>query len=107
MSVLSSEANIGKILILVGIVISVVSTLALFAMSIFAMYVPIFGVFTIIFGIVGILGVIYGILAYKACNKGDFHKAGIYAIISSVLPPLDIIMLAGAILCLVSKEGKK
>jgi hypothetical protein len=29
-----------------------------------------------------------------------------YAIISSLLPPLELIMLIGGILCLISKEAK-
>ena len=40
-------------------------------------------------------------------KNNNFHKAGIFAIVSSFLPPLDIIMIIGGILCLVSKESKK
>ncbi|MDI6811368.1 MAG: hypothetical protein QMD80_06830 [archaeon] len=59
-----------------------------------------------ILGLVKIVGVIVGIFAFKSTAKNEFHNAGILAIVSSLLPPLDLIMLIGGVLCLVSKEAR-
>jgi hypothetical protein len=104
---LSNEANIGKILILVGIVLHTLSLILILFMSFFGIFIQFLGWSLTIYGLVGIVGLVYGIFAYTQCSKGNFHKAGIFGIISSVLPPLDVIMLIGAVLCLISKEGKK
>lgn len=58
-------------------------------------------------GLVQIIGLIVGVYAYKAAERNDYHNAGILGIVSSVLPPLQLIMLVGGILCLVSREAKK
>ncbi len=67
-----------------------------------------FGLGNIIFilGLVQIAGLIAGVYAYKAAERNDFHNAGIFAIVSSFLLPLQLLMLAGGILCLVSREAK-
>jgi hypothetical protein len=54
-----------------------------------------------------ILGVILGILALYYTEKNEFSTAGILAAVSSVLPPLDLIMLIGGIFCLISKEANE
>ena len=66
-----------------------------------------FGGFFYLIGLVEIVGLIAGIYAYKAAERNDYHNAGILAIVSSVLPPLQLIMLVGGILCLISREAKK
>ena len=104
---LSTEAEVGKVLILIGIIFSIISTIVIFTIGLWSLIFPIFGILALIAGIIGIVGIFYGIVAYRICSKGNFNKAGIYGIISSLLPPLDLIMLLGAILCLISKEAKK
>lgn len=108
---LSTEAKIGKILILVSIIMDIVIVISISTFSPIhrmMMVVPFFfsGLFLII-GAVSLLGLIVGIYALKATKEKEFHRAGGLAIISCLLPPLDIIMLIGGILCLISKEGKK
>lgn len=113
---MSTEAKIGKILVLIGIIIQVISIATVFAIGSGMMGygygmmnwsgVSFGGLFFVI-GLIEIAGVIAGIYAYKAAERGDFHNAGILAIVSSVLPPLQLIMLVGGILCLVSREAKK
>ncbi len=66
-----------------------------------------FGGLFLILGLVQVAGLIVGIYAYKAAQENDFHRAGTLGIVSSVLPPLQLIILAGGILCLLSREAKK
>ena len=112
---LSTEAKIGKILILVSLILGIVGLLGMFvgfsSIALFPMrYMrgfPLFAGFILVFvAIIKILGLIIGFMALSSTNLKNFNKAGMYAIISSLLPPLDIIMLIGGILCLISKEAK-
>jgi ABC-type multidrug transport system permease subunit len=108
---LSTGAKIGKILILIGIVLGIVSAIIIFTISsfgfVFGQFSKLFGVFTVLLGLTKTVGVTVGIYAYKSASNKEFHNAGILAIVSSLLPPLDLIMLIGGILCLVSKEAGK
>ena len=122
---LSTEARIGKVLILIGIIFQIIGIAAVFTIGSGMMGywgVPNygygmmnwggmmgygFGGFFYLIGLVEIVGLIAGIYAYKAAERNDYHNAGILAIVSSVLPPLQLIMLVGGILCLISREAKK
>jgi ABC-type dipeptide/oligopeptide/nickel transport system permease subunit len=53
------------------------------------------------------IGVILGIIALYYSGKNELTMAGILATISSVLPPIDLIMLIGGIFCLISKEANE
>ncbi|KYC45826.1 MAG: hypothetical protein APG12_00806 [Candidatus Methanofastidiosum methylothiophilum] len=111
---LSTEAKIGKILILVSLILGIVGVLGMLvgftSVALFPlryMRFPIFaGFFFVIAAVVKILGLIIGFMALSSTTLKNFNKAGMYAIISSLLPPLDLIMLIGGILCLISKEAK-
>jgi hypothetical protein len=48
-----------------------------------------------------------GVVALYYANKKDFSRAGIFAVISCILPPLDLIMLIGGIFCLICREGNE
>lgn len=116
---LSAEANIGKILILIGIIIQAIGVAAVLAIGsgmmgywgmmswAGGMMGSYFGGMFYALGLVQIIGLIVGVYAYKAAERNDFHNAGVLAIVSSVIPPLQLIMLVGGILCLASREGKK
>lgn len=112
---LSAEAKIGKILILVSLILGLVGLLGIIlGFSFRALYpfsfirgIPLFaGFFLMLTTIVKIIGLLVGYMALASTNNKDFSKAGLYAIISSLLPPLDLIMLIGGIICLLSKEAK-
>jgi hypothetical protein len=114
---MSPEAKIGKILILVSVVIGILALIILGAATIlirptgslsgfgFMMVIP----FWILVSILALksVGVILGIIALYYCGKNEFTTAGIFATISSVLPPIDLIMFIGGIFCLISKEADK
>lgn len=119
---LSTEAKIGKILILIGIIFQIVGIAAVFTvgsgmMGYWGMMnygygmmnwngMSFGGLFYLV-GLIQIAGLIAGIYAYKAAERNDYHNAGILAVVSSLLPPLQLIILVGGILCLASREAKK
>jgi len=114
---ISTEAKIGKILILVAIVLGllIVIVLSVIAAIIYSagsisglgasMTIPLLIIVPLI--VLKVVGLIIGFVALSSTEKKDFNRAGILAIISSVLPPLDLIMLIGGIFCLVSKEANQ
>lgn len=112
---LSTEAKIGKILILVSLILGVLGLLgmlmgfgfrALFPMS-FMRGVPLFAGFLLMAtAVIKVLGLIVGYMALASTEVKNYNRAGVLAIISSLLPPLDLIMLIGGILCIISKESK-
>ncbi len=119
---LSAEANAGRMLILIGIILQILGIAAVFSLFLLDYYgltgveksgrivlITGFGSGNIIFiiGMIQIAGLIAGVYAYKAAERGDFHSAGILSIVSSFLPPLQLFMLAGGILCLVSGESER
>ena len=114
---ISTEAKIGKILILVAIVLGllVIIVLSVIAAIIYtagsisglgaSMTIPLLIIIPLL--VLKVIGLIIGFFALSSTEKKDFNRAGILAIISSVLPPLDLIMLIGGIFCLVSKEANQ
>jgi len=114
---ISAEAKIGKILILVSLILGILMLLflgvlggimytagSLFALNIsltipLLILVPLF--------LVKIIGLIMGFFALQAAENRYFSRAGIFAIISCVIPPLDLVMLIGGIFCLVSREANE
>ena len=112
---LSTEAKIGKILILISLILGIVGILGILAgftsVALFPLrYMrdfPLFAGFLIVItAVIKILGLAIGFMALSSTKLKNFNKAGIYAIISSFLPPIDLMMLIGGILCLISKEAK-
>jgi hypothetical protein len=114
---LSSEAKIGKILILIGVIINILAVIMLgivtwiiwtsgevlgFGIS---MIIPVWIITAVM--VFKIAGLLVGILALYYTGRNDFSKAGIFAVVSCILPPLDLIMLIGGIFCLVSREANE
>ncbi|MCQ8893165.1 MAG: hypothetical protein NQU46_00800 [Methanolinea sp.] len=114
---ISSEAKVGKILVLVSLVLGILVLIFLgvlggviysagkFEALSVNLDIPLAFLVAILF-LKGI-GLVVGFFALHATEKRDFNRAGIFAIISSVLPPLDLIMLIGGIFCLVSREANE
>jgi hypothetical protein len=114
---ISTEAKVGKILILVAIVLGLlmVIVLSVAAAIIYSagsisgfgasMTIPLLIIIPIL--VLKVIGLIIGFFALSSTEKKDFNRAGILAIISSVLPPVDLIMLIGGIFCLVSREANQ
>lgn len=112
---LSAEAKIGKILILVAVILDILAVIILgFVTAVVWSVGQVTG-----FGIIMTLpqwilvtlftlklaGMAMGITALYYAGKDDFSRAGIFAVVSCVLPPLDLIVLIGGIFCLISREA--
>jgi len=118
------EAKAGKVLIFIGVILSVISFPILFFIGASLVLVSFgtlsgfqqfliagldsytMGLIFIMLGIISIIGLILKIMAYRqASQKENFHNAGVYGIVASFVPPLEIVTLIGGILCWVSKEA--
>ena len=113
---LSSEASVGRIFLLVGFIMGIISSAVMLivggGMSAFLATsgetapAMIIGVIYLVLGIILLVGTIITIFAYKAASNREFHQAGVLGIIGAIVGGLNIFSLVGAILCLVSKEAK-
>lgn len=114
---LSTEAKIGKILVLIAFILKIIGIISILGLSAMGSYGMMLaqvglGVEAMWMGVVAgmiILGLIGIFLVWKAFDKmaaKDFHGAAIFALIAAFLPPLDIIVLIGAILLFISPEAK-
>jgi hypothetical protein len=112
---LSAEAKIGKILVLVAVILSilVIIVLGFIAGIVWSVgQVTGFGIMMslpqwIIIALLSLklAGTAMGIVALYYAGRDDFSRAGIFAVVSCVLPPVDLIMLIGGIFCLISREA--
>jgi ABC-type dipeptide/oligopeptide/nickel transport system permease component len=112
---LSAEAKIGKILILVAVILSilVIIVLGFIAGIVWSVgQVTGFGIMMslpqwilIALIILKLAGTAMGIVALYYAGRDDFSRAGIFAVVSCVLPPLDLVMLIGGIFCLIGREA--
>jgi len=121
---ISTDAKAGKILIFIGVILNIISFPILFVLGtalvlvsfgalsgfqqfmIFGLDFYTMGLIYIILGIISVIGLILKIMAYRqASQKENFHNAGVYGIVASFIPPLDVVTLIGGILCWVSKEA--
>jgi len=109
---LSTEAKIGRVLILVGIILDIVSTFMIFQFGFYGSGIGLtlsglFGRFAVILGVINLLGLALDIYAFRLSSTGNFYRAGICAVVASLLPPRDVIVLIGGLLCLISEEASR
>ena len=114
---MSSEAKIGRILILVSVIIGIITVIILGSLVVLVwpsggmnvlgimMLIPLWILAALV--ILKLAGLALGITALYYTGKGELTMAGILAAVSSVLPPLDLIMLIGGIFCLISREANE
>ncbi|HUR62874.1 MAG TPA: hypothetical protein VM241_00170 [Candidatus Thermoplasmatota archaeon] len=107
----------GTILLLVGGILQAVGAVVLVLYgAFFAALVnksdaptPIPALFTwalVALGAVGAIGCLPTFLAYGRAKAGDPQGAFVRGLVGSLLPPLQVVTLIGAILCKVSPEGE-
>jgi hypothetical protein len=68
-----------------------------------------FGVFLWFYGIFGVLaaaGSVCGFVAWRKAARDDLHGAFVWGLVGSLLPPLNIVSLLGAIFAKVCPEGE-
>lgn len=107
---ISTEAKIGKILIFIAIIIGIIQLIAIGVVGSIGLsfFLPAWiGGIVIIIALVKVVGIIIGIIAFRSAENGDYRQAGILAIIASFIPPLDVIMIIGGIVCLIAPEASE
>lgn len=114
---LSTEATIGKVLILVGFLLKVVGAIAIFGgivpISEVSMTLGIAPFTWVLAGALtayGLLAVAGIIVLWKGMTKfksKDYQGVAIFALVAAFLPPIGALELIGAILLLISPENKK
>lgn len=109
----SSGAEIGRLLVLIDIIIGILLLIAM--ASLFAsieklsIVGPIPGLtysLLTFYAVADAMGLILAVWGIKEASAGDFRRGWIYSLVASFLPPFRIIMFIGAILMMVSPEGK-
>lgn len=58
------------------------------------------------FGLLMAVGTVFGFTAHARATRGEAHGAWIHGLVASLLPPLQVVLLLGAIFVLVSPEGE-
>ena len=107
----------GTILLLVGAILHAIGTLALAGLGIvYIMLEGADGGGPRLFAFMGYVylglaaltavGTVFGFLAHAKASRGDAHGGWVNGLVASLLPPLQVITLLGAIFCLVSPEGE-
>lgn len=115
---ISGEAKVGKILMLIGLIMGIFGAIVCIILGAVILAfstselveqtgLSLFGGFYLVWGILMAIGAVLTIIAYKKASENNFHKAGILALIGSLIPPLNLFGLIGAILCMLSKEAKE
>ena len=112
---LSTEAMVGKVLVLVGFVLKIIGAIVIFggivpisSVSMTFGMAPFAWVLTGALTAFGLLAVAGIIVLWKGMGKfksKDFQGAAIFALVSAFLPPVGL-ELVGAILLLISPEVK-
>ena len=112
MARLSTEAQVGKILVLIGIILGVIGLAVIFiagtaGLLLIAGLPEIFAGLIYLVALVGVIGLVLPFLAYRKASEGRIHEAGVFALIAAFVPPLQLLPLIASILLLVSPEAKK
>jgi hypothetical protein len=108
---LSSEAKIGKIVLIVSLVLSIIGViLIILAGTVVAKVLQgLPGLFVeglYILALVKSIGIVLGFVSLYSTTVDRWRRAGIIALISCILPPLDLLMLVSGLFCLFSPEAK-
>ncbi len=111
MTGLSTEAKIGKVVVLISIILSIIAIIVVLFVGTFALDmllampgIWVTGIFVV--ALVKVIGVALGVLSLQMTTENRWKRAGIYALIASVVPPLDLLMLLGGIFFLTSPEAR-
>ena len=114
----SGMLKAGTILLLIGAIMHMIGAFFLIIFSVFmiglgsafeddsgeVLFPVLFGLFYLLFGVVLAVGGFFGFSAWKQAKANQLHSAWIRGLVSSLLPPLQLITLLGAIFILVSPE---
>ncbi|MFA7153429.1 MAG: hypothetical protein WC072_06525, partial [Methanoregulaceae archaeon] len=109
---LSTEARIGEILLAIGIVLSFIALVHLILYGALPFTTRFFPTHLIAgylhaVALVKCAGILTAITGLFSARRRRFQKAGILAVIATLLPPLDIVFFLAGLLLLASPEGRK
>ena len=106
----------GTILLLVGAILHAVGAVLLVGFSLFffalgsrfeeGQPLGFMGAFYLGFGLLMAVGTVFAFTAHARATRGEAHGAWIHGLVASLLPPLQVVTLLGAIFVLVSPEGE-
>lgn len=115
----SGMYNAATILLLVGAILQAVGALFFVGMGVFMGAVfdsvgeevgrgPgwIVGGLYIAMGLLAAVGAVFGFLAHRDARRGDAHGAFVLGLVAALLPPVQLLLLLGAIFAKVSPEGE-
>ncbi len=99
------EVKIARVLITISVILGLFVVVTLLAIGIggLAGRTGIPGTFpagVLLLAAVKTAGTGFGLAAYRTIARGDLRKAGRYALVASLLPPLDLIALFAGLLAL-------
>ena len=106
------EVKIARFLITISVIFGLFAVVTLLAIGIggFAGRTGIPGTSpagALLLAAVKAVGTGFGLAAYRTITRGDLRRAGRYALVASLLPPLDLIALfAGLLALLPHREGE-
>jgi len=108
---LSSEAKIGKIVLIVSLILSIIGVIVviLAGQLVAKMLQGLPGLFVAglyMLALVKIAGIILGFFSLHSTTTGHWRRAGILSLVSCILPPLDLLMLVSGLFFLFSPEAK-
>jgi len=109
---LSIEAKIGEILLAIGIVLSFIALLYLIlygALPFSTRFFPVHliaGFFHLVV-LVKCAGIITAIAGLLSAKHRRFQKAGVLAVVATLLPPIDLVFFLAGLLLLISPEARK
>ena len=108
---LSSEAKIGKIVLIVSLILSILGVIIIILAGRLVAKVlqglpGLFVAGLYILALVKIAGIILGFFSLHSTTTAHWRRAGIIALVSCILPPLDLLMLVSGLFFLFSPEAK-
>lgn len=116
----STEFTLGRVLVLVGAIVTAVSLVFVVGMMMVFMFItggPVgrfptpmafSGVMAIMFTLMLFISVAGAVVGFMSWSRSvtDARKGGILGIVAAMLPPIGLFFLAGGILLLLSPEAK-
>lgn len=113
----SGMLKAGTVLLLVGAILHTVGAFFLILFSVFMIaiggafadeegaFVPaMIGIVYLVIGVVLAVGSYFGFSAWRKAQRNELHSAWVHGLVSSLLPPVQVITLLGAIFLLVCPE---
>ena len=109
---LSTEAKIGEILLAIGVVLSFVALAYLILYGALPFSTRFFPAHLIAGNLLAVAlvkcaGILTAITGLFSARRRRFQKAGILAVIATLLPPIDIVFFLAGLLLLISPEARK